>query len=204
MTASAATGTCASESVDTNLAAFHFLIRAEQEDELCRWFRQERYPSIAEAWLACVEPEWMLGLLEKHDRSEMATRKAALRFLRATPTGNGAAALRSSGRILSRSDRRRRPLRRGPGDCGRAPKFAQQVVADADDRMRRRTLRRVSAKRLVLQASYCALGGRDLFDASAVSDLTVRAAVSTKMPKDAAKRFQADLLRSLFGNPFAD
>jgi hypothetical protein len=201
MAASIAIGKCASESVDVNLAVFHCLIRAEQGESLCRWFRQGRYASIGEAWSDCAQPQWMLALLELFRLDdEMTMRKATLRFIRATPTGNGAA-------IADLLDEPcRQALRVGERYAdGRATEAelrkAQQRVA-AEDRALKRKLRRPSTRRLVLQAGYWALGSRELFDARTICSLTVRAAVQTKTPKHHAKRFQADLLRSVFGQPF--
>jgi hypothetical protein len=201
MTESASIGKCASDSVDANLTVFHVLLCASQDDGLCRWFREGDFPSIAQAWRACAEPEWMADLLElKGHDDERLLRKAALRFLRATPSGDG--------EIIDLFDETCRDAiavgqRHADGHATAAElRKAQRVIVVAHDRMPKAEPRRQAARRLALHAAYWALGSSDLFDAKTISGLTVSAAVWMNTPMQEAKRFQADVLRSVFDNPF--
>jgi hypothetical protein len=200
MTASAAIEACASEALDAaaadpNVKVYHLFLRAGQTDEFCRWVRQGGYRSVADAWLACVRPEWMLDLLESAGHDDAAKlRLFAVRAVRDTPIGAG----RTAADIMD-------PGTRAALDVGE--RHAAGQVSDEELRLahdlaavvgRKRPGRQPEKRRLASTACW-ALACPELFDARVIASVTDKSAFSG--PE--AKRFQADLLRTIFGNPFA-
>jgi hypothetical protein len=194
MTASAAIGSYASAAVDMNLAAFHLLIQAGQDDEFCRWFRQGRYASIAKAWLACARPEWMLDLLDACRHNDAAKlRRFAVRAVRDMPIGGG----RAADVVMDNSVRDALEIGEHYA-AGAATDEELRAAHDLADAVWRRHHGRRSAKRLIASAACSALAGPDLFDARVVASMAAKIALG----EPDAKRFQADLLREIFGNPW--